>query len=322
MYFAKHQTFHIRDGWLLKGIQALQEDPTIFLSDDATERLGLGKNMVQSLRYWMQAAGISFEEYSSSKKAQFLTPLGELVANYDPYQEHDGTLWLLHYSMMSTPEFATTWYWFFNLYAPVDFTQQKFLKRLTEWTTFKAEDIGKIISPKSLKRDFDCLVRTYLTSDKKRSPEDSLECPLVELGLLSVTELSDEEKHRVKRYSLEQGNPKSIPPLVFLHVLLDRQEKYGRGGQQVELSTVLREVANVGRVFNIGYVGLEQMLMRLEDRYPEYRIVLDRTGGLDVLTLPACSALDVLKKFYSEKGDVTPEQFTLEEGTPWLASKN
>lgn len=321
MYFAKHETFHIRDGWLLKGIQALDKDPTIFLSDDAPERLGLGKNMVRALRYWMQATQLTIEEYSDRTKAQNLTEFGKLVAKHDPYQEHDGTFWLLHYALISTTEFATTWYWFFNHYAPVDFTRHEFVDRLTEWTNTKIEEIGKTISPRSLEKDFDCLIRTYLASDKNRSPEDSLESPLVELGLLSVTELSDEEKRRIRRYRLEQGNPKSIPPLVFLYILLDRQEKNERSGQQVELSLALREVANVGRVFNIGYVALEQLLMRLEDRYPEYRVILDRTGGLDVLTLPNFSAREVLQKFFTELSAINREQLKIEEGSLWLASK-
>lgn len=319
MYFAKHETFYIRDGWLLKGIQALQEDPNIFLADDAMERLGLGKNMVRALRYWMQATGLTVETFSDRTKAQELTPFGELVYRHDRYQERDGTLWLLHYALISTAEFATTWYWFFNLYAPVDFTRRDFLDRLAGWTNTKADEIGKAISPRSLEKDFDCLIRTYLVSDKNRSPEDSLESPLVDLGLLSVTELADEDKGRIKRYRLEQGNPHSISPLIFLHVLLDRQEKNQRSGRQVELSLALREVANVGRVFNIGYVALEQMLMRLEDRYPDYKVILDRAGGLDILTLPDVSALQVLEAYYTEQRDAERSQLAIEEGRLWQA---
>ena len=53
--FARHETFHPRFGWLKKGFDQAAKDPTIFLQDDATVRLGVGKNMVRSIRYWCSA---------------------------------------------------------------------------------------------------------------------------------------------------------------------------------------------------------------------------------------------------------------------------
>ena len=57
MSFAKHEAFYIREGWLFKGMAAIKQAegdgqlPTIFLDTDAPERLGIGRNMVRSLRF-------------------------------------------------------------------------------------------------------------------------------------------------------------------------------------------------------------------------------------------------------------------------------
>ena len=53
MSFARHQTFHLRAGWLAKALEALVQDSMIFSSKTAPSQLGMGKNMVQSLRFWM-----------------------------------------------------------------------------------------------------------------------------------------------------------------------------------------------------------------------------------------------------------------------------
>jgi hypothetical protein len=81
MPFAKHETFYIREGWLFKGMAEIKkaEDEgqrsTIFLDPDAPERLGIGQNMVRSLRFWMLAIGLA-EERQERQRIHCLTPLG------------------------------------------------------------------------------------------------------------------------------------------------------------------------------------------------------------------------------------------------------
>lgn len=305
MYFAKHETFHMRDGWLYKGLKAVTDDPRIFLRRDAPERLGLGKNMVRALRFWVQATELTVEEFSDRKRVQTLTPFGNYVLACDPYQELDGTLWLLHHHLMCSRELATTWYWFFNHYIPMNFTYRDFEERLDQWINTQAED-GKKVAKSSLRKDFDCLVRTYLPSQKDVSPEDLMESPLASLGLLSTFTERDERDKRVRVYRLETGLPQNIPPLVLLYVLLNRQEIERPDASQVNLHMVLNEPMNVGRTFSIGMLALEELLMRLEDDYPKLHVQLIRTGGLDQLTLPKVSSEEVLREFY-EKQTVTEE---------------
>src|SRR6266508_2474489 len=59
--FARHETFHPRFGWLKKGFDAASRHPDVFLRDDATVLLGVGKNMVRAIRYWCLAFKILYE---------------------------------------------------------------------------------------------------------------------------------------------------------------------------------------------------------------------------------------------------------------------
>ena len=52
--FSGHQTFVFRHGWLEKGVRGVAESPTIFSEENALVRLGVGKNMVESIRHWCQ----------------------------------------------------------------------------------------------------------------------------------------------------------------------------------------------------------------------------------------------------------------------------
>lgn len=297
MPYARHETFHIREGWLFKGMAAVGERPHIFLADDASDRLGLGKNMVRALRFWMTATGLAEEYREGRYTLQRLTdPLGQLVWEHDPYLEEEGTLWLIHHHLMRDQGGATAWYWFFNHFSQPVFDQKSFVGALQSWVIGTR---GKSISENSLKRDFDCLVRTYLPDRKARSPEDLIECPLAQLGLIA-----EADNARTRRFRLLRPNPALIHPLILLYVLLRWQQDRRPKAQQVGLAQVLREPFNVGRVFNLGTAGLSLCLTRLGDEHPELAIRLTRTAGLDQLTLPAALPDEVLSCYF-ESASVT-----------------
>jgi len=291
MPYAKHETFHIREGWLFKGMDAVRRDPRVFMERDASERLGLGRNMVRALRFWMTATGLAEEYQEDQRTVQQLTdPFGQLAWEHDRYLEEEGTLWLIHYHLVRDQGGATAWHWFFNYFSQPVFDQASFVSALQSWV-IGAE--GKAISENSLKRDFDCLVRTYLPDRQARSPEDLMECPLAQLGLLA-----EDDSGRVRRYRLLHPDPACIDPLVLLHVLLRWQEDRKPDSRQVGLAQVLREPANAGRVFNLSTASLSDGLTRLSDEYPDLTVRLTRTAGMDELTLPVATAEEVLICYY------------------------
>ena len=142
------------------------------------------------------------------------------------------------------------------------------------------------------------MVKTYLADKRSdRSPEDSMECPLASLGLMSsFRELSEDDK-RVTVYRYEPGSAANIHPLIFLYAILHRQNVEREGARQVGLQAVLRDPMNAGRTFNIGLIDFEHLLGRLNDQY-NWRIALTRTGGLDHLTLPDVYTDVVLRELY------------------------
>jgi len=290
MPYAKHESFHIREGWLSKGMTAIRQDPRALRRKTASMDLGLGRNMVRALRFWLVATGLTKQEWES-QLVQALTPFGEMVWRYDRYLEDEGTLWLIHYHLACSDDGATAWYWFFNHFAYTVFDQETFIEELGRWAINQEE--RKPVAQRTLERDFRVLVRTYLPTERERSPEDLMESPMAELGLL--------ESLDGRQYRLAHPNPDRLHPLIVLYVLLQSRPGEPRSERQMGLTQALREPMSAGRVFNLGAAGLIDLLNRLETRYPDWAVHLVRTAGLDQLTLPEEQPLAVLEQYYEER---------------------
>ena len=82
--FSGHETFPLRYGWLKKVYEAIEasvDDPnnkSVFLSEQAIARFGVGKNMVASMRYWALAARTLIDDSKGNFKGPFRsTPIAQ-----------------------------------------------------------------------------------------------------------------------------------------------------------------------------------------------------------------------------------------------------
>ena len=128
--FTRHETFHLRQTWLSKGLSSIRDERVDFDKVGAHHNLGIGINMLKSLGYWMQATGLArFTKVQKGDGYPFvLTDIGNLVAEHDPYIEDIGTLWAIQRELASNKQFAPLWYWLFNLLNTRDFTDESVLQ--------------------------------------------------------------------------------------------------------------------------------------------------------------------------------------------------
>ncbi|WP_018276025.1 DUF4007 family protein [Teredinibacter turnerae] len=184
MAFGRHETFALRYGWLSKGFQAITKDSGIFESDEATVELGVGKNMVSAIKYWLRACRMIDPVENKS------TDLGDYILasedGYDPYLEDEATIWLLHWLLATNAELATSWFWFFNRFHKPEFTGQELGTALADFVN------EKIINKKkpalaTLSNDAGLIPRMYtLSTGNTRTPlEDALDSPFSLLKLVS-----------------------------------------------------------------------------------------------------------------------------------------
>lgn len=208
MKFRAHDTFFIRKGWLSKGMKHVQAKQDVFIdkNENPMDVLGIGANMVKALRYWLQVVGLT-EEQKRGRRNQVFTELGSAVFENDRYIEELGTLYLLHYKMVTNQEEATAWYYFFNDFAMSEFTKEDFVTALQGYVMMHDEDPVAI---RSLNDDFICIVNTYLprykTNPNRVSPENNIDCPFGELGLIDIFN-KKEKTYRKATPSANSFNP-------------------------------------------------------------------------------------------------------------------
>lgn len=294
MKFRAHDTFFIRKGWISKGMRYVNStDGEVFISktDNPMDVLGIGANMVKALRYWLQALAIT-EEPKSGKRIQTFTEFGQLIFDYDKYIEELGTLYLLHYKLVSNLEMATSWYFFFNEFSLSDFTKDDFALQIGNY--IKINDENVVVAARSIEEDFTCIINTYIprykTMPSKVSAENNIDCPLGELGLIDI--LKKERNNPVYKKSIPAAS--SFNPWVILAVIHDN----ANGRSEIGLNELLTSVNNIGKVFNLDSITMLDVLHAVE-RTGEIKII--RTAGLDVINLKHSYTFEeCVERYYEE----------------------
>jgi len=273
MKFRGHETFAIRKGWLNKGVKNIQLNPGVFLGEagNPMDVLGIGANMVKALRYWMTATQIA-QESNSGKRRQSLTDIGEVVYRNDPYFEEIGSLALVHYGLASNSAEVTAWYIFFNEFDYIEFSEDDFQSNVKKYVRMAGENLP---SERSVSDDFKCIINTYYSKQNSNdNPEDNIESPLTELGLIEYLY----NKNNVRVYKKVMIKENLLPDLIALAIILDNTN----GEKELKISTLLKGENSIGKVFNLDMVRIINILYRLEK---QGYIKVVRTAGLDIVEL-------------------------------------
>lgn len=174
-----HEKFPLREGWINKGLSVAKEKGThIFLESQGPDMLGVGTNMVKSIRYWMQACGLLVKDGNK----EILSDMAEIIYMNDPYLEDIFSLWILHSNITKNIEQATVWYMFFNRFNVDSFNKADMQKKMQQ-ELFNY--VGQQVTESSLKDDIDVLLNMYSKGDNKNEdPEDKIISPFSTLGII------------------------------------------------------------------------------------------------------------------------------------------
>lgn len=285
-----HESFSLREGWLRKGVSAIQLDECI-LGDTvkACDELGVGANMVKSIRYWLQAVGLTYEKIAKrSKRCQVPTDeLGKSILRYDEYFEDIGTLFLLHYKLVTNIELATSWYLFFNKLNAKEFTKDNMIERIKQELSIIAPDTS--ISEKSIIDDCSCIIKTYYNEKENMiDPEDNLCCPFVELGLLKKSSYSKNTSELIVKTS---DNKRKLDKLIIFFVMLDRLGD----NRSITIDQLEKQECNIGKVYNLNKNDINEYMDKLKDAN---LINITRTAGLNEIYPKMRDKEKVLEMYY------------------------
>ncbi len=272
--FSGHETFPFRTAWLKKAVDAVTADPRVFTREDAFVLLGVGKNMVRSIRHWALVTGVVEEDPAVADRGRTLrvTQFGRALfaeSGWDPYLEDPASIWLIHTHLAHPGSGASTWYYAFNEYPGLEFTRERLRDGIVR--RFQAE-AGRIHLP-TVERDIDVFVRCYVPRRLEKVPvEDSFDCPLTELGL--VRALDDG-----RTFQFAVGPKPTLPVEVVGYALVRLiQHQPARRGA-IALDECLYEPLSPGQLFKLDETSLITAIEALES-LTGGAFVLDETAGL------------------------------------------
>ncbi|MEB3231965.1 MAG: DUF4007 family protein [Leptolyngbyaceae bacterium] len=287
--FARHETFHPRFGWLKKGFDHAAEDSQVFLAENATVRLGVGKNMVRSIRYWMTAFKLLDNDEPTAFGQRLLGPDG-----WDTYLEDPASLWLLHWKLLEhtseSPCLASVWSYVFSEFRRNTFTQGEMEGELYDWR----DRISPRTADSSIKKDVLCLLKMYVEQPVKRlTNEDSLDCPFTQLGLMHT---AGDKRH----FRFQVGPKATLPPAVVAYACLHHTER-SVSGSTIPVSKLLYDPGSPGLVFKLTEGALCEALDQAGRLYGNVAIA-DGAGRLQFSFTGDAPELaqDILNQYYSQ----------------------
>ena len=297
--FGGHEKFVFRQAWLKKGVDLSSQDELIFTREEALVKLGVGKNMVRSIRHWCLTIGL-LEQAGKVGMAHALKPTflaSSLLRDngWDPYLEDIGTLWLLHWQLVSNLERALVWYLTFSVYLESEFNK----KRIAAFITKQFDLLGVRTTTGTVEREVDCCLRTYVParSIKGVVSEDSFDCPLGELDLMRYFPESGS-------YHFNVGPKITLPGAIFGFALMNFLPFLTQNRRTVAVEECVYQPGSPGQVFKldensvIEYLeGLEiasQGIIRIQETAGLRQIYLRDSRGINWQT----EALRMLEQYY------------------------
>ena len=267
--FSGHETFACRYAWLPKAATSVTNNPSIFSDEDeAMVELGVGKNMVRSIRFWAEAADI----IRSTKTGHELTEFGRDLLfgeeSCDPYLEDIRTLWLLHWKLATNPNsLIFAWDFLLNHFHEPELYSSavvrafgKALKQISE----------KTVSDGSLEQLFEVFLHSYVPTRGRKGQvkEDNLDCPLVELGLLRHTGMTQSTIHEGRfepKYAFRREDKPEITPSLFAYCLNEYWGTKHPQEQSIPFHVIVVGEGSPGQIFKIPEPDIRSRLLGIEE---------------------------------------------------------
>lgn len=229
------------------------------------QSMGMGKNMVLSVRHWIRALNL-VTCVESQEQVYQLTPLAEHLfthkkghSAYDEYLDKIGTIWLLHWllqSISSRNSELNASRFFFNYFNGIKVKKEFLATEIKE----ALANHEKGLTEATLNKDIDCLLQMYAhkSLQSNKINEDSFTSPFTELGLL--------KQEDTKSYLAELSRRPSLPVEIFTYALIDYIQRKHEGSSVNTLSfnELLNGAGSPGRVFRLSSAGLSEKLDQVE----------------------------------------------------------
>ncbi|HVI45890.1 MAG TPA: DUF4007 family protein [Chitinophaga sp.] len=282
--FSGHDSFQCRQLWLKKGYDFIQKKES-FNDEEAVVKLGVGKNMVSAIRYWMKAFNIIDNK---DQVTEFGTRLFDEENGYDPYLEDEASLWLLHYQLVKT-ELASIYNIIFNEFRKekILFTKETFLNYLKRIQEANPE---LIFNENTVAKDFNVFVNMYKNDSQNNDVEDSFSGILSEIGLLKAI-----GKGKDEQFQIENNERDNLPEAVVLFSILDNPNY----GNSISLNSLEFDHNSPGSIFGLNRLGLTNKITDIISQNKSITFT-DHAGIKELQFKNKANPYSILDKYYGK----------------------
>lgn len=253
--FSGHESFVCRFGWLPKVFKAVQSTPDLLRNDEAaTNTLGIGRNMVRSIQFWAEAAGVIQPDEGGGHVP---APIGLRLfsaTGWDPYLESLESLWLIHWQL-STNAALAAWNEVFGEGRLTRFDRQSLIEGLRR----RAESATRPLAASTIEQHAGIFLQTYFQED--RNSDDSSWCPLQDLGLLRASKIDGGRPV----FSADASTPVGLTLRVFGMALLEFVSRQSGRAYSADFGQVLKGAYSPGQVFRLDEYQLRLFIERLSE---------------------------------------------------------
>jgi hypothetical protein len=296
--FSGHDTFVVRSFWPKKGYDFVNNGGK-FSSEDAMIELGVGKNMVTSIQFWMKALGLLEEDNLT------LTDFARFIFDdhgVDPFLEDVGSIWLLHYFLVKS-EYSSIYNLIFN-----ELRKERSLFTKSQLAAFikrKYAAIGDSSwNQNTIEKDISVFTRLYNKIDFQsitKDFEDEVSSLMLELELISSSieeeiKEGNNKREKIEWFYLHGNNRASLPPPILLFTILDNFENQ----RNIGLIKLEIEPNSPGMVFLLSKDALYNQLKVIESLYTG--ILVSETAGNTQIVIPEDmlgQKWEILRSYYA-----------------------
>jgi hypothetical protein len=282
--FSGHDSFQCRQLWLKKGYDYVQEGKN-FNDEDAVVKLGVGKNMVSSIRFWLKAFNVIDNK---DIPTEFGKRLFDDDNGYDPFLEDEASLWLLHYQLVKNG-FASIYSIIFN-----EFRKEKLFFNKETFVNY-VKRIGESnpdlnFNENTVAKDFIVFANLYKNDPESKDVEDSFSGILSEIELLKTTGKGKEEQ-----FYIENTERDNLPEAVVLYAVLDNPNY----GNSISLNSLEFDLNSPGSVFALNRSGLMNKISDIVDAFKDITFT-DQAGIKELQFKNKADAYKILDSYYGK----------------------
>ncbi|MCK9482315.1 MAG: DUF4007 family protein [Bacteroidia bacterium] len=286
--FSGHQTFTVRYGWIEKGYRFIKSGFS-FNQEDAIVHLGVGKNMVDSIRYWVELSGL-LEYQEASRLADKLL---DEENGWDPYLEDNNSYWLLHWNINTNSDLFHSGTAIFSYLRKPEFSKKDVndsVLHIVEATDKRKPSVN------ILSKDIDCFLKLYVGNRRyiQGQKDEGFDSPFQELNLIQLMNDSD-------LYCFNIGYKPNLSAEIICYALWSYMKRHRKA--TVTVNEALYGEESPGQIFMLdenSLIGAIESLSN-QEKWSDC-IGYNEAAGIALLYCELEDGMSLLESYYTEGG--------------------